>query len=457
MHSRNSFGAVALVVLFVTASLAGCVRQGEFGSRPNADDPTAGVVDAPEARGGHAIETRRLSGSAAAVAGIAADNLPTGRLTFRLGPEPTSLAEHRALVLHDARVQGVGVGVLIALADRDFVIDGPVGYSANAVAVTRDELTYRVAEDPAARVRVETSEALQQALDESGFGSTVFFAETLAMRTRGFVQVEAERLVLVDEDGAHEVGSTAVVERAGVVAASAVLDEVGVPDNVFFEITSERGAVVVANATATIVLAEDDEDVRDVKGNLAFTLGAPTNVSIMPPQADDPSAEVVLDVRGRAYQIYAEGRALLQSSLTLTLDSSEVIVPEEGAVEVKMRLRNNDPNTDAVIGSVNVTGAPEGAVRMPGFSSVTAEAFAAFADHPAALAAVALASPALVVLDAWLLIVDAIFGPPPIPQVVNAGTTFTTALSVTKPEGAFDAAIDVGGNFDATRATLAVR
>lgn len=446
MPSPSRSLALVLATVVLAAGLAGCM-QPELGPRPNVDVPT----DGPR---GHALKAAGVRTTAATLTGAVEEDLPTGGSRFVLGREVRSIAEHRAVIFHAAQV-GSKTGVLVALPSGDLVLNGPIGYRASAFTLTPEATLRQVQLDPDVKARVQTSEGLQRALDEAGFGKDAFFGDGTTLRLRGAVEVRATRIVLVTEGGAEELGGSALVEFSGPIVSTVDLSRSSEPTTLRLTVTGSRGMLTLANASGKVEL-DDRERVVTLEGHAAIALASGTSVALAPSSVEENAPHVFAGAEGRAFQVYANGGAQVPARLVLSLESDSAAVGSDETRKVRFSLKNADPNTDAVITNVDIRGAPDDAVRLPGFRLLTEEFAEAAAGNPVAMAAFVAAAPALIIADAFRVILEAIFGPPQVPQMIEAGTTFTSELGVSKPSGPFDATITFEGNFEATSATLRV-
>ncbi len=449
MQSRPRRAPLALLALvLVPPALAGCLRP-DLGTTPGA--ALDGWTGGPR---GHVVNAGALPSDSATVTGVAFVAEPTGELRFRAGSERRAPAEHRAIVFHDANVPGKGVGTLIALPVNEVSVDGPVAYTASAATITATEIRHRIREAPTP-FRAEPNEALRARLQESGFWSDAAFGARLELRARAGVTLGADRLVLVTPNAVVELGRSTRVEGVESVTTTVPLERVADPTRFLVAIAEERGFLILANASGPVDLDDGARKVS-VDGAVALALASGSNVTLIPADADVPGSRPLASVRGRAYQVYSNGRAAIPARLDASIATSSVVVPAGESRAAKFTIGNPDPHTDAAVSEVAVTGAPDDALRMPGFRSITATAFAQVRDDPAAAAVLTAASPALILADAIQLIAEAIAGPPPVPQVLASGASFSSEIGARKPGGPYEATITFTGNFEPRSVTLRV-
>ncbi|HEX2021612.1 MAG TPA: hypothetical protein VHH36_02810, partial [Candidatus Thermoplasmatota archaeon] len=185
-------------------------------------------------------------------------------------------------------------------------------------------------------------------------------------------------------------------------------------------------------------------------GASVLTLASGTRVRLAP-QGDGVRAQV----DGRAFQLVAGGEARIPSALLLQVEA-RVAASAGGYASPEFRLVASDPDADPVITAVRIEGAPDGAVRLPGYVSLTEQVARDMGGDPVARAMLAPAMPALLFADAFGAFVDALFGPAPLTQQIEGGSTFSSRLAVSGEGAPYEATIVVEGNFPTTRATFRV-
>lgn len=445
-----------LALLAAFALLAGCAAP------PDADEPPTKTPTArgpsssptpspfpsptapawPQQAGAHHLSPSSLTARAASVDGLGMEMTADG-LTLEMDARPSGLADHVALLAHDAVIGGQ-TGVLVILPGAaDIVIDGEARYQAQAVRL-----------DVARRDAVAIDRArggfddhrVGEQLRNHSFGNDAFFSDPLALDLLTASTVRAQRIVFVTAVGAQEM-TTARVDQAGWFSATAALVRRAAPEAVDLVVGEPRGSLAMDAARGELAFETTS---RSLDGPALLTLARGAAVSLAPGR--DGGVELL--VRGAAFQAYAEGAPLFGASLRVRLAETSIPSPTgDQSRGIAFYLDNLDMGADAVISSVRIEGSRD-PLDMPGATAATAILIDDARAHPLAVHDARVALPGGIAGEVGSV---GLFGTPaPIPQVVAAGVTFESILFVEPNHGAFTATLVIDGNFEPTTVTLRV-
>lgn len=444
--------APALAALLVAAAFAGCATTVDSDGVPSGGSQAGGATPtmptgAGAASPGHALARSTFSAASVSLTGVS-ESLTLRDATMRLAPNVTSLADHRAILVYGARV-GADDGILVALpGDGDVRFAGELRLRADTTTVTPREVRHLAARDPSRSTFVPA--ALDEPMRNASFDKDAFFGTALALGATRALEVRAERLVLVTSSGARELGGRATLDAAGTFVATAGAELVRPAVAGALEVADRRGHLALDGAAGTLRF-DDGTRALPIDGAGLVTLAKGGRVEVTP-RAD----RVDVAVTGRAFQAYADGKAHLRSALAMEVDTTRFALADGETRATRFRLVASDPDADPVITAIRIDGAPDGAVALPGFVPLTGQVLESFGGDPFGTLVVAPALPALIVMDAFLAVLDALLGPARITQSLEAGTTFHSELRVRGASEPYTATLVIEGNFEPVRVTLHV-
>jgi hypothetical protein len=371
-------------------------------------------------------------------------------LHLRLAEDRTGAAEHRALLLFDAVLASGETGVLVAVVDRQPVLlEGRLAGTASTVTLTANQTRRTVAVDGDVFAKPQASGPLRDALDAASFGTDAFFGDLLRLGASGPVTVRGERLVLVTAQGARELGGNASLSSAGRILATAAAEDSRASAPLSLEVTQKRGQAVLQAARGDARIS--GRPAIPLQGDAVLTLGKGSTLALT------PSAEgVQATLAGRAFQVYAGGAARIPSALRLEIETTSFTLARNETAGTPFRLVATDPDADPVITAIRVEGGPARSLVLPGYVPLTQQLVESVGGDPFGTLVVAPVLPVTIIADALLGFLDALFGPAKVTQSIEAGTTFSSVLTVVGDDAPYTATLVLEGNFPTQRVPVRV-
>ncbi|HWG91170.1 MAG TPA: hypothetical protein VNZ52_10025 [Candidatus Thermoplasmatota archaeon] len=415
-----------LALLLLAVPFAGCVSDG---------------IEVDNQGAGHPLSASVSRASVLRLDGLDHPGHRDGITHLRFGPG-NDTGEPATLLLHDATLASGERGLLL-VSSPTLSLTGSLDYRAASVLVGNERVVLALS-----RGNMRATElTVPGPVFEGEFFWPMAHATPVGLTLPGEVRVSGDRLVFATEAGLRNL--TGPVTITGVTGAQAnaplVLEEAA--SRLTFEVAKRRGTLALSGAEGEARL--DGGTPAALKGDTILTLARGTKVSLT-----SAARNLALSAEGHAYQVMVAGKPLLRARLQVEFEPATKTVGTDTQESVRLRIRNLDPNTDALLTRVGLEGAPENTVSLPRVMpvSITDQVL----STPGAMPIAAAAAPALILTDA-ILAFAWLFEPPAIPQMLEAGATFTTDAYVRTYGEGYTARLVLDGNFPVTEATLTVQ